>query len=121
MSDEVSWRVELIVKAGQLDNFLALTGEMVACTRGENGVLSYERFVSNDGTVIHVHERYASSDAALSHLHTFAEKFAAKFSTMVTRTRFTVYGNVSDELKNVLDGFGATSYFQAFGKFDYWA
>ena len=117
MSDEVSWWVELAVNAGQLEYFMALTEEMVAVTQGENGVLSYERFANEDGTVIHVHERYASSAAALAHLHTFAVKFAARFSSMVTRKRFTVYGNVSEELRSVLNGFGASSYFQSFGDF----
>jgi quinol monooxygenase YgiN len=121
MSDEVSWWVELAVKAGQLDRFLALTEAMVAVTQGEDGVLSYERFANDDGTVIHVHERYASSEAALAHLRTFAEKFASRFSSMVTRRSFTVYGNVNDELKSVLDGFGASSYFHAFGELDYWS
>jgi quinol monooxygenase YgiN len=121
MSDEVSWWVEIAVKAGQHDEFLALTGEMVIVTKAESGVLSYQRFMNEDGTVIHVHERYANSDAALAHLHTFSEKFAARFSSMVSRTRFTVYGNVSEELRSVLNGFGATSYFQRFGDFEYWA
>jgi quinol monooxygenase YgiN len=38
MGDQVSWRVELAVKPGQLDNFRALIGEMVESTRGETGV-----------------------------------------------------------------------------------
>ena len=49
---EVSWLVELAIKPGQLDNFRALTGEMVESTRGEPGALSYERFVSDDGKVV---------------------------------------------------------------------
>ncbi|SRR5712692_5737185 len=64
MSDQVSWQVELAVKPGELDNFRTLTEEMVECTRGEPGVLSYERFVSEDGKVVHVYERYADSAPA---------------------------------------------------------
>ncbi len=33
MSEEVSWLVELVIKPGQLDNFRALTGEMVESSR----------------------------------------------------------------------------------------
>jgi quinol monooxygenase YgiN len=56
MGDQVSWQVELVVKPGELDNFRTLTEEMVECTRGEPGVLSYERFISKDGRVVHVYE-----------------------------------------------------------------
>lgn len=116
MGEQVSWLVELAVKPGQLNNFRALTGEMVESTRGEPGVLSYERFVSDDGKVIHVYERYADSAAALAHLRTFSQKFAARFLSMVERTRFTVFGAPSDELRGVLDGFGAI-YLKPFGDF----
>jgi quinol monooxygenase YgiN len=120
MGDQVSWWVELAVKPGELDNFRALTGEMVESTRGEPGVLSYERFVSDDGKVVHVYERYADSAAALAHLRAFEKKFGGRFLSMVGRKRFTVFGTPSDELRRVLDGFGAT-YLEPFGAFAYWA
>jgi quinol monooxygenase YgiN len=63
---EIAWRVELVVKPSQFDNFRTLTGEMVAIARNERGVLSYQRFVSNDGAQVHVYERYANSAAALA-------------------------------------------------------
>lgn len=120
MGDQVSWRVELAVKPGQLDNFRALTGQMVESTLGEAGVLSYQRFVSEDGKVVHVYERYADSASALAHLGTFANKFSGAFLSMVERTQFTVFGNPNDELRRVLDGLGAT-YMRSFGDFAYWA
>lgn len=107
MSTRVSWRVELAVKPGELDNFRALTREMVASTRGEQGVVSYERYVSEDGATVHVYEQYADSAAAVAHLRAFGEKFGRRFGSMVDRKRFTVYGNPSDELRRLLDGFGA--------------
>ena len=120
MGDQVSWWVELAVRPGQLDNFRVLTGEMVESTLGEVGVLSYQRFVSEDGKVVHVYERYADSASALAHLRTFANKFSGTFLSMVERTRFTVFGTPSDELRRVLDGLGAT-YMRSFGDFAYWA
>src|SRR5216683_2022427 len=120
MGDQVSWLVELAIKPGQLNNFRKLTGEMVESTQVEPGVLSYERFVSEDGKVVHVYERYADSSAALAHLRTFSQKFAARFLRMVERTRFTVFGVPTEELRGVLDGFGAI-YLKPFGDFKYWA
>jgi quinol monooxygenase YgiN len=117
---QISWRVELAVKPGQLNNFQALTGEMVEATRDEPGVLSYERFVTDDGRFVHVYERYVDSIAALSHLRTFEKNFGERFLSMVDRIRFTVFGNPSDELKSLLDGFGAT-FLRPFGDFKYWA
>ena len=61
MSDEVSWQVELVIKPGELDNFRTLTKEMMETTKGESGVLIYERFVSEDGRVVHAYERYVAS------------------------------------------------------------
>src|ERR1700688_1325591 len=119
MDDQISWGVELAVKSGQLENFLALTGEMVEATRSEAGVLSYQRFVSDDGKFAHVYERYANSAAAVAHLLKFRDRFGGRFSAMVERTRFTVFGYPSDELRSLLDGLGAT-YMKPFGEFAYW-
>src|SRR5262249_51763792 len=96
--------------------FRALTGEMVESTRGEPGVLSYERFVSADGQVVHIYERYVDSAAAVEHLCTFRRKFGRRVASMVDRTRFTVYVTPSAELRGILDEFGA-KYLEFFGGF----
>jgi quinol monooxygenase YgiN len=114
MGDQISWYVELALKPGEIENFWTLTAEMVRSTRDERGVLHYERFVSDDGKFIHVYERYAGSAAAVAHLRKFAKSFSKRFLTMVDRTRFTVFGNPSDELRELQDGIGAT-YLRPFG------
>src|SRR6266568_3265428 len=75
MSGAIAWQVELAIRPGELDTFRTLTREMVESTQGERGVLIYERFVSEDGTVVYVYERYADSAAAVAHLLTFAHKY----------------------------------------------
>jgi quinol monooxygenase YgiN len=100
-------------------NFLSLTGEMVVSTQKESGVLSYQRFVTDDANFVHVYECYANSDAAVAHLQEFRAKFGERFAAMVERIKFTVYGEPSDELRVLLDGFGAT-YLRPFGDFAYW-
>ena len=119
MAEEMSWHVELRVKPGQLGNFRRLTGEMVAAARREPGVLSYQRFVSEDGTAVHIYERYADSAAAVVHLEEFAKRFAGRFIAVVERKSFTVFGYPSAGLKAVLDGFNAM-YLKPFGNFHYW-
>jgi quinol monooxygenase YgiN len=117
---EIAWRVELAVKPGQLDDFEKLTGEMVASALNECGVLSYQRFVSENEAQVHVYERYSSSAAALAHLENFKTRFATRFEAMVTRRQFTVFGQPDQALKVVLDRFGAV-YLRPFGDFQYWA
>lgn len=107
MADEVAWEVELEVKRGQFNNFQALTMDMVEAARAEPGALIYERFVLDDGKTVWVYERYVDSAAAIAHLKTFADRLGGRFGSMVTRKRFTVFGDPSDELKAILDGFGA--------------
>jgi hypothetical protein len=107
MSDEVSWQVELIVKPGELDNFRALTKEMVEATKGERGVLIYERFVSDDRRAVHVYERYVDSVAAVAHLLSFGKLYGGRFERTVDRKRFTVFGAPSNELRSILDRFNA--------------
>jgi quinol monooxygenase YgiN len=116
MGREISWHVELAIKPGELDGFRVLTGEMVESARGEAGVLIYERFVSEDGKVVHVCERYADSAAAVEHLRTFGRKFDERFLGMVDRKRFTVFGVPSDELRGMLNRFGPR-YLAPFGGF----
>jgi quinol monooxygenase YgiN len=120
MNSEISWHVELRIKSGQLDNFRLLTEEMIAFTRQEPGALSYQRFICADDATIHVYERYINSAAALLHLQAFSRTFAERFSGMVERTRFVVFGDADPELKAVLDMFNAT-YCKPFGDFEYWA
>jgi quinol monooxygenase YgiN len=103
MSDQISWHVELAVNPGQIDNFRALTTEMVESARQEFGVLNYESFISADGNFVHVYERYKDSAAAVAHLRRFTKNFSSRFMTMVERTHFTVFGNPSDELRGLLD------------------
>jgi quinol monooxygenase YgiN len=119
MGDQISWHVELAVKPDQLENFRTLTGEMVESTRAEPGVLSYQRFVSDDGKFVYAYERYANSAAAVAHLQKFGKHFSGRFLAMVDRMRFTVFGHPSDELRGLLDGLGAT-YLKPFDDFAYW-
>ena len=119
MKEEISWCVELAIKPGQLANFEKLTGEMVASTRTEEGVLDYQRFVSADGRIVHVYERYAHSAAAVTHLRKFGTLFGTRFARLARRKRFMVFGNPSDELRALLDRYEAT-YFKPLGSFAYW-
>lgn len=106
--NDISWHVELSIRQGALAEFSALSAEMVDGTRSGAGVLIYERFISADGQTVHVLERYVDSAAAVAHLRVFIDRFGARFSRLVARNRFEVFGEPSAELKEILDRFGAT-------------
>jgi quinol monooxygenase YgiN len=117
MHEQVTWHVVLAVQPEDVQAFGALTAEMVEATRHEDGVLLYERYSRDGGRVIHVLERYANSEAAIAHLRAFIAQFGERFRTLVTREVFEVYGTPNDELKEILDRFGATylAHFAGFG------
>jgi quinol monooxygenase YgiN len=119
MSDEISWHVELAVKPNQLTAFRELTAEMVAATHAERGVLSYRRFVSDDGTVVYVHERYVDSDAAVVHLEDFSARFGERYATLVERRRFIVFGDPGPTLKRHLERYDV-AYEKPLGDLAYW-
>ncbi len=107
-SCHVSWVVDLELRPGALQAFLLLTTEMVSATLREPGALIYERSISLDETRIVVYERYADASAAIRHLEAFASRFGERFAALVHRRSFTVFGAVTDELKDRLSPLGAT-------------
>ena len=116
---QVSWMVELAIRPGCLDDFTKLTGEMVSSAQAKNGVLAYQRFISEDRQTVYVHERYEDSDAAAAHLRTFTATFGKRYASVVERKRFIVFGEPSEELRMLLSCYGAT-YHRPFGPFQYW-
>lgn len=116
MGEAVSWLVEVAVKPGELENFRALMEEMVESTRAEPGAVSYEWFVSDDGSVVQIYERYADSAAVLAHGATFGEKFAGRWVVAVDPIRCTVFGTPTEEAKAALSPLRPT-YLRPFGGF----
>ena len=106
MQGQVSWILETTVKPGQLDTFKALMDEMVDGTSSESQTLNYEWYISDDGGTLHLYEKYADSDAMIAHVNGFLEKWAARFLSCIDVTRFTVYGDPSEEARKLLAGFG---------------
>ncbi len=107
MSNNVFWVLELEIKSGELENFKALMNEMVKTTQAdEPNTLNYEWFVTKDNRSCHIFERYVDSAAVMTHLGTFGQKFAQRFMTVLQKTRYTVYGNPSDEVIKALAAFG---------------
>lgn len=114
---EISWHVHLVIKAGCLDRFRDLTDEMIKSAELESGLLIFERFINTDGTEAHVYERYRDSTAAEDHLKTFSDEFGDRFGALVERKSFTVLGNPSQGLRELLGRYGASDYFEHFASY----
>ncbi len=110
MDDQVSWQLEMTVKPGELDNLKALIKEMVESSRAEPGTLNYQWCISDDNTTVHNFDRYSDSAAAKTHLDGFLANYAGRYMAAVDTTRLTVYGAPSDEVKEILNGFGGVYY-----------
>lgn len=110
MQREVSWQVEVAIAPGRLDDFRALSIEMIEAARREPGTLAYERFVAEDGRTAQLYERYVSSEAAVAHLRAFSERFGDRWGAIIQRRRFVVLGPASAELRAMLAPFGATHF-----------
>ena len=72
--------------------------------------------MSSDGRACHICEKYADSAAALAHLGNFGANFAERFMVCFAPTALHVYGEPSEEVRGVLDSFGAV-YLGSFGGF----
>jgi quinol monooxygenase YgiN len=108
MNNHVFWIFEFAVNEGQFNKLTELMEEMVAATiKNEPETIGYEWTVSEDNRQCHIHERYADSDATVKHLKTFVEQYAGRLMELGNATRFVVYGNPNNEVKQALDGFGA--------------
>ena len=105
---EVAWLLELAVNPGQFDAVWALMEEMVASTQAEPGALGYAWFVGEENRTVALYERYADSVAVVAHLATFGERFAPRFLAAMTPTRFTVFGDPSEEARQAMAGFNPT-------------
>jgi len=116
MAGPVSWMLEMQAQPERSDELRALMEEMVANTHShEPGTLSYEWFMNADGTVCHLYERYADSAAVLVHLQTFGARFAERFMSLLTPTRFTVYGSPDTAVQGALSALQPTYMGQAAG------
>lgn len=110
MDDQVSWLLEGTVRPGELENLKALINEMVESTRAEPGALNYQWCISADNTTVHNFDRYRDSAAARTHLEGFLSNYAGRYMEAVDTTRFSVYGAPSDEVKEIVNGFGGAYY-----------
>jgi quinol monooxygenase YgiN len=95
------------VREDHVDEFREMVAAMVEKVRvGEPGYLSYEVFLSDDERTCHVVGLLRDSEAVLAHLAN-AGDMIGRFSELAPTTRLEIFGDVSDELRQLVAPFGA--------------
>jgi len=101
--------LELNIQEGKGAELPALIEDMVKATlENEPGTLDYQWSTSSDGTVCHIFERYVDSDGVMVHLGAFGVRFAARFTEILSPTRFVIYGSPNQAVKDALAPFNPT-------------
>jgi quinol monooxygenase YgiN len=104
MNSEISWVFEATIKPDAVDEYGAMAQDISADNQAtEPEQLTFEWFI--DGQDVHIYERYRDSAAAVFHVQRFVENFAARFLSLCTPTRMSVYGDSSDELRTAITDF----------------
>lgn len=105
MNDNIAFLLEIEFIPGREDDARALIDEMNQSASEEPGTLNYEWNLSEDGKTMHLYERYADIAATMVHLQTLNDTFAARYMEVLKTTRWTIYGNMPDEMKAALAPF----------------
>ena len=99
MDNNIIWTLEGKIKKEDLDKYVELMNEIVSVTKKEEGTLNYEWTISEDLQNVHVYERYKNADAAIKHLDDSWAFYKDKYSKLVDIQKFSVYSELTDELK----------------------
>lgn len=115
MNDQIYTVYHLRLEPHNFPAFQALVEKIVAETAKEADASIYEYVVNYDRTEVHIVERYRTA-GLLPHVEQTFAPFAEDFLSLATIEKTFVYGNITPEIKNKLDGFGAI-YFAPFAGF----
>jgi quinol monooxygenase YgiN len=92
----------LKIRPGQLEGFKAQAAELMRITREEDTkTLRYDWFINEDGTECEVHELYLNEEGLFEHNMHIMEARAALFRDYAFDHRMTVFGEVSQQLRDL--------------------
>ena len=92
----------LKVRAGQLDGFKRQAAELIRITREQDTkTLRYDWFITEDGTECEVHEAYVNEDGLFEHNVHVLEARTILFRDFAFDHRMTVFGQVSQRLRDL--------------------
>jgi quinol monooxygenase YgiN len=106
--EEVMAYLEVIARAkvrpGQLEGFKAQAAEIVRVTREQDThTLRCDWFINQDGTECEVHEAYLSGQGLIEHNTHVMDARAILFEKYAYDHRMTVFGEISQELRELFN------------------
>ena len=92
----------LKIRPGQLGGFKVQAAELMRLTREKDmQTIRYDWFISEDGTECEVHEAYLSGQGLIEHNTHVMDARAILFDKYAYDHRMTVFGEVSQELREL--------------------
>jgi quinol monooxygenase YgiN len=100
--NQLELHAHLKIRPGQLEGFKAQAAELIRITREEDTkTLRYDWFIKEDGTECEVHELYLNEEGLFEHNMHIMEARAVLFRDCAFDHRMTVFGEVSQQLRDL--------------------
>jgi len=108
--NSVHYTIQFDVTDGKMDEFESLTDEAVATVEAnEPGCAAYRWDIN--GSSVRLHERFTDEAAMVAHMSSsVATDLFPKLMAIAPVSSFDIHGDVSDESRAALEGFGGTIY-----------
>ena len=110
----------LKIRPGQLQGFKAQAAKLVQITKEQDTkTLRYDWFIKDDGTECEVHEAYVNEEGLFEHNMHIMEARNILFRDFAFDHQMTVFGDVSQKLKDLAvkhaGGIGVYAFLQGLG------
>ena len=100
-------RARLRVRPGELDGFKRQAAEVMRQAREkDSGTVTYDWFLSQDGTECEVREGYVDADAFIEHAFNVREARDALFAKYAEGHKMAVYGDVPPKVIELMNKVG---------------
>lgn len=101
-----------------IDQLRSVVTQLASSTEAEGDHLYGHNFYIDEGAgILFAHEHYRDADAFLQHLKEMDQDVVGALMSKVDVLDLRIYGSINDELRGLLEGFGAVRTFEYVGGF----
>jgi quinol monooxygenase YgiN len=111
-NNQIHVRAEFTIEKGKIEEFKKLIQNMSRIVENnEPDTINYQFYLNRSETTCLFHETYTNSDSTLTHIHGIASKtILPKIFNISKLIKLNVYGNLSEELQNVITSFDSQTF-----------
>ena len=106
MSSRIWYVGDYSIADGKTEEFKSIIQEVIDLERSASDVLVYEFFLDDDESKFHAIESFKDSDSVLQHMERGSE-IIPRLLEVADVTRFEIYGDATQELRDAVGPFGA--------------